>query len=89
MANTALELADRDSEVAAEMRYMFEKLEDYFTEVIERGQECGEISKHHSSRSMAKFIINSINGLRILEKTQPSEEDIEDLVSLILSVLEP
>lgn len=87
-ANIALELADRDSEVSDVVKYMFERLEDYFTETIERGQNCGEISPQHSSRLLAKFIINSINGLRILEKTQPSPEEIEDLVRITLSVLE-
>lgn len=88
MANTALELADHDPDIAAEVRYMSERLEDYFTEVIKQGQECGEIPKHHSSRILAKFIINFINGLRILEKTQPSAEEVEGLVNVTLSVLE-
>jgi TetR/AcrR family transcriptional repressor of nem operon len=87
-ANTAIELADHDSDVAAEIKYMFERLEHYFTEVIERGQQCGEISKRYSSQLLAKFIMNAINGLRILDKTQPSEEEIEGLLNVTLSILD-
>ncbi|MUG92369.1 TetR family transcriptional regulator [Scytonema sp. UIC 10036] len=87
IAKSALELADCDSDVAAEVKYMSNRLEEYFIEVIEQGQQCGEVSKLHSSSSLAKFIVNSINGLRILEKTQPSNEEIEHLISVVLSVL--
>jgi TetR/AcrR family transcriptional repressor of nem operon len=89
MAKMAFELADHDPEVAAEVRSMSQRIEDLFTEVIQRGQDRGEISNQQSSRTLARFLISFINGLRVLEKTQPSITEVENLVSVALSVLEP
>lgn len=88
MANTALELSDHDLEIAREVNIMFEQLEDCFARVIEKGQKQGEISQRFESRSLAKFLINSVNGFRILDKTHPSKAAITDLVAVTLSVLD-
>jgi TetR/AcrR family transcriptional regulator, transcriptional repressor for nem operon len=88
MANTALELSDHDPEIAQEISLMFEQLEDCFTRVIERGQAQREISQRFESRALAKFLINSVNGFRILDKTHPSKAAIADLVAVTLSVLD-
>ncbi len=88
MANTALELADHDPEIAQEVNRMFEQLEDCLADVIEKGQRQGEIPNRFKSRVLAKFLLNSLNGFRILDKTQPSEAVIAKLVEVTLSVLE-
>jgi TetR/AcrR family transcriptional repressor of nem operon len=89
MAKMAFELADHDPDVAAEVRSMSQRIEDLFAEIIRRGQACGEISNRQTSRTLAKFLISFINGLRVLEKTQPSASEVENLVTVALSVLEP
>lgn len=85
VANSAMELAPQDTEVTARVRMMFRRMEDLFAGSLSRAQEEGEISKQRDVRSLARFIVTSIEGLRVYGKVQPSDRNLGDIVDLVVA----
>ncbi|CAJ1000759.1 MULTISPECIES: TetR/AcrR family transcriptional regulator [Bacillales] len=67
-ANAALELASHDSEIAAIVAQNFKELESALYEAFSRAQENGEIASDKNARALSRFILNTIQGLRVLSK---------------------
>jgi TetR/AcrR family transcriptional regulator, transcriptional repressor for nem operon len=81
--NAAVELAGRDSEVTAQVRRIFTRVEDALYSAIERAQRDGEIDPDRDARALAQFILNTMYGLRVLGKTA----DRGTLTGIVDSVL--
>jgi AcrR family transcriptional regulator len=87
MANTALEMGARDPEVLSEVRRMFRGFEKLFASAVRRAQEHGEIGTSLDSVAVAQSLTNTINGIRILEKTGASQQQIQTVVEMALDIL--
>jgi len=87
MVNSAVELAPVDNEVAAIANAIMQDTENAITKAIKKGQEQGLFSKTHSARSMARFIFNSLNGLRVTMKFDGSKKMFDDIVNVCLAAL--
>jgi TetR/AcrR family transcriptional regulator, transcriptional repressor for nem operon len=84
MANTAAELAPQDEEVTAKVRAMFRRMEDLFAGALLRGQEAGEIGPQRDVRALARFLVTTIEGLRIYGKVQTPGRSLSDIVDTIV-----
>lgn len=82
--STTLEFGVFDPEITAEVNKMFEGFEQLLVEVIQRGQEMGEITSRFPSRIIAKTVLNTLMGLRVLEKRGTSLPDIEAVLNMSL-----
>jgi TetR/AcrR family transcriptional regulator, transcriptional repressor for nem operon len=80
MANTAAELSPQDQEVTAKIRSMFLRMEDLFAGALLRGQNSGEVRSHRDVRALARFLVTTIEGLRIYGKTQEPNQSLADIV---------
>jgi AcrR family transcriptional regulator len=87
MANTALELGPSDSEVAAELKSMFRAIEGILTAAVKKGQERGEITTRFESAAIGQSLANTINGLRILQNTGASTQQLKTVVEMALAVI--
>jgi TetR/AcrR family transcriptional regulator, transcriptional repressor for nem operon len=67
--NAAMELAGRDEMVTRMVRRMFDRLERALQATIEEGQRSGEIDPRRDPAALASFLLNTINGMRVLTKT--------------------
>jgi TetR/AcrR family transcriptional repressor of nem operon len=67
-ANAALELASHDTEVAAIVSQNLNYLESALYEALSRAQEIGEIASDKNARALSRFIMNTIQGMRVLSK---------------------
>ncbi|VVO28364.1 TetR/AcrR family transcriptional regulator [Pseudomonas fluorescens] len=67
-ANATLELAGQDESVAELVSRNFLRLEKALERALIRGQAEGEIATHKKPRALARFIVNTIQGLRVLSK---------------------
>ncbi|BCA57501.1 TetR/AcrR family transcriptional regulator [Sphingomonas sp. HMP6] len=67
--NSAIEMAGRDPRVADLVRQNFSILTRGIEETIRRGQDAGEIRSKLDAESLALFVFNSVQGLRVLAKT--------------------
>jgi TetR/AcrR family transcriptional repressor of nem operon len=86
-ANTALELGLTDPEAAREVKKMFRGLEEILGEAIKRGQEIGKITTRFESGVIAQSLLNTLNGIRVLEKTGASVKEMNVIVDMALAAI--
>lgn len=87
MANTALELGLSDSDVAAEVKRMFRAMEEVLTAAVKKGQERGEITTRFGSVAIGQSLANTINGLRILQNTGATSQQVKTVVKVALAAI--
>lgn len=88
MANTALELGLNDPGVAAEIRGMFRRVEKMLAAAVRKAQAQGEISKNLDCVAIAQGLANTISGIRILEKTGASKQQLRTVVETALAAIQ-
>ena len=86
--NSAVELTLHDQEVAEKIEQNFSKTEKIILELLLRGQESGEIPKHHDIEKLSQFIHNSFVGLRVLVKTTNDKNKLKNVIDTTLSILD-
>ena len=69
-----------DAEVGALIQRMFRRMQDLFAAAVIRAQAAGEISRELDERAIARMLLCTIQGLRVLGKTGPSEQDMAEVV---------
>lgn len=87
MVNSAVELAPVDDEVKAIANAIMQDVENTITNAIKKGQEQGLFTTTHSARSLARFIFNSLNGLRVTIKFDANKKMLDDIVNVCLAAL--
>lgn len=85
MANTALEMGLSDPKVAEEVRKMFRSFERILAAAARRAQEQGEIGTNVDTAVIGLSLANTINGIRILEKTGASKQQVKRVVETALA----
>ena len=87
LINSAVEVAAHDKDTNAIICQNEQQLETAFYEVIKRGQSNGEISKDQNPNALARFLINTIVGIRVTGKSTTDRSAFEDIINLTMSVL--
>ncbi len=88
LTNTATELCARDAECAEAVRRNFARLEGAFEAAIRRGRAAGELPSTLDAKALARFLTNTLHGLRVAAKTQPDRAALEDVVRVTMNVLD-
>ncbi|MEG6589405.1 TetR/AcrR family transcriptional regulator [Paenibacillus barengoltzii] len=89
-ASAALELASHDAEVAAIVTQNLKSFESTIYETLLYAQESGEIAADKDVRALSRFILNAIQGMRVLSKGylgQDRRQILLDVVEVTLQVL--
>ncbi|NSC25631.1 TetR/AcrR family transcriptional regulator [Streptomyces albus subsp. chlorinus] len=84
--NASVEKAD-DDDVREEIRRHFTTVEQALTETIARGQLSGEISPERSAGTLARRILSTYYGLRVLARIQKDRNALLDVVDSTVSAL--
>lgn len=87
LANTAVELAPHDPEVAERISHYIRRTEDAFERAIQRACFAGDISEEQNTRALARFLVNSLHGLRVTARAGADRETLEDTVEVVLGAL--
>lgn len=91
VANTALELGGRDEAVTALLGEHVAVLESALMAVMQRGQQQGDIDPRHAPLALARFVVATIQGLRVMGRYR-SEPDqarrLGDIVQVALTALQ-
>lgn len=90
VANTALELGGRDEAVTALLGEHFTVLETALTSLMQRGQKQGVIDSHKSPRALARFIVATIQGLRVVARGNADAQQarrLHDVVEVAVGAL--
>lgn len=83
VANATLELAGQDEAVAELVAHNFQRLQKALEELIQRGQESGEVAAKKSPRALARFFVNTMQGLRVLGKGSPPQQRQQCLTEVV------
>lgn len=87
LANSAVELAPHDPEVAARISAYIGRTEDAFQAALERARDEGEIPLAGDPRALARFLVNTLHGLRVLARAGADRGTLEDTVRVALGAL--
>lgn len=88
IVNTEVEVAPHDKEVSQMICQNDQQVEDAFFRAIEKGQESGEINNKQDARALARFIFNTVKGMRVSAKSTTDKAFFEDIINLAMSVLD-
>ncbi len=80
LANTTLEVAPHDEEVAAIVAEGLRKTETFFRDRIKAGQVAGEIPASVNPTQTARVLLSLLNGLRILTRGRPKRPVLDAVV---------
>ncbi|GCE29992.1 putative HTH-type transcriptional regulator YezE [Dictyobacter alpinus] len=87
MVNAGIELAPHDSEVAAKVQAGLDETEEAFYHVLIKAQATGELSWKSDSHRLARFLLNTLLGIRVLSRAHPDRQMLQDIVETALATL--
>ena len=88
MVNTILEIPLDDSEIKGRITKVFHDVELVFKKTLEDAEREGSISKNKDIDGLAKLIITTIHGIRVLNKTHPNKAELKAIMNNLMSAIE-
>lgn len=89
MVNSAIELAPHNPDIAKIVSANQRLFEDRLQAVIARGQADNDISHRHPAADLARFVFNTINGLKVVGRSNPDEAALRSVVAVAMATLTP
>lgn len=87
MVNTILENTSNDAEIKRRITKVFQEVECEFKNVLDDAKSEGTIAKDKDTDGLAKLIITTIHGIRVLNKTHPKKATLDVIIrSLMLAI---
>lgn len=87
LANAALEVAPHDREIADVVAERMGELEAFFRRCIVAGQQDGSISPDADAAGVARLLLTTVMGLRVLARGYPKQAVLEGAARQALSLL--
>jgi TetR/AcrR family transcriptional regulator, transcriptional repressor for nem operon len=87
VVNAAVELMLRDAQAARRVEASWDTLETTLTSALTRARAQGEISKEKDPRSLARFLLVLLQGMRVFGRAHPDPGRVRDAAAQALSVL--
>jgi TetR/AcrR family transcriptional repressor of nem operon len=88
VAATSMEVGKSDCEISARVRAHLDQTRSRFEAAIERCVASGDLKRVKSPRAVASHLTNTLNGLGVLRGGGATEEELDEVVDVALSVLE-
>jgi TetR/AcrR family transcriptional repressor of nem operon len=88
VTNSVVELASHDSEAAGRAAACLEQMEAAFYEALLRAQDQGELGEEHDPRALARFLISSYQGMRVMSKIHKGQSSLGDIVTVVVGALD-
>lgn len=89
MANTTLELAPHDAEIAAKVRAHMQNMEDAFRQALSNAQARGEIAASGDLGALAKYLVGLTHGLMVMAKSGADREALTAILGTAVVPLMP
>jgi len=87
MVNAEVETAAHDEKVREIVRKNEKHIEETFRQAIQAGQKSGEITGKKDARALARFLLNTVKGIRVSAKSTTDKTIFNDIINTALSVL--
>ena len=88
LTNAATERAHHDADAAERVRANFRRLENALAETLRRGVDAGIFDGSLDVRAQARTLLTTIQGLRVLARTEPERTALQDVVDQSLRALD-
>ena len=88
LVKAVMERGGQDPDVNAVVHRLMTGLESVLIEVIARGQERGEIGSKRAPQDLARFLLMSMHGLRVLRLVHPDPTATDAAFEVALSCLD-
>ncbi|MER5256041.1 MULTISPECIES: TetR/AcrR family transcriptional regulator [unclassified Streptomyces] len=85
--NTAAELAGTDEVAADLVRRMFDRTEEAFSVLVEKGQRAGEISPARDARAVGSLLLTTVVGLRLMARVVEGPERLSRVIEATVDSL--
>jgi TetR/AcrR family transcriptional repressor of nem operon len=89
LVNAALEVAPHDAVIAKVVAERLGELEGFFHRCLAAGQRDGTISAARPAQDVARLLLTTIMGLRVLARAHPDPALLKGAASQALSLLDP
>jgi TetR/AcrR family transcriptional repressor of nem operon len=89
MANTTLELAPHDAEVAAKVRAHLQTMEDAFRHALTNAKARGEIAATSDVDALAKYLVGMTHGLMVMAKSGADRDTLTGIMATAVAPLQP
>ncbi|NHN31915.1 TetR/AcrR family transcriptional regulator [Paenibacillus agricola] len=88
IVNSATELALRDPETASRVKRTFSNSEQLLLELVQYGQQSGEIEARHDARRLALTLANAWVGLRVQARVATDHVQLRAIIDGALAMLD-
>jgi TetR/AcrR family transcriptional repressor of nem operon len=89
LVNTALEVAPHDAAIARMVADRLGELEGFFHRCLSAGQRDGTIAATRPAQDVARLLLTTIMGLRVLARAHPEPALLKGAARQALSLLDP
>jgi len=89
LVNSALEVAPHDAEVGAVIAARLGELEGFFHRSVLAGQADGSIAAARRARDLARLLLTTVMGLRVLARSKPEPALLRGAARQALALLDP
>lgn len=84
---TALEMVPRDPEVAEHVGYALGRIHGFLLKALTLGKQEGSFAADLDEEGAALFLLCVIQGMRVVGKTAPSEQELNGVVEMALRAI--
>jgi TetR/AcrR family transcriptional repressor of nem operon len=88
MTNSAAELGARDADVRRVLALSYRRIERAFERALRRAQARRDLARDRDPRGLARFLLATIQGLRVMGKARPEPRLLQDIVESALRCLD-
>ena len=88
LVNAGVEVGPHDKVVNNLVCRNDQQMEEIFYQVIEQGKKTGEIKNPRDTRTLARFIFNTVKGLQVTAKSTSDKSVFNEIVLLAVSILD-
>jgi TetR/AcrR family transcriptional repressor of nem operon len=88
LVNSSLEVAPHDPEFRRVVAGVLVKVEGFFRRCVEAGQRKGTIATTHSADDMARLLLSTLLGIRVLARVRPERQLLEGVVRPVFALLD-
>jgi len=88
MVNSAIECAAHDAAIAERVQAAVQGMETALYDLLVRAQQRGELAAARDPRQIARVLVATVLGIKVLAKTNPAPDVAQDMVAGVLALLD-
>ena len=88
LVNSALEMAPHDREFQKVVADILVEVEMFFRRLVQAGQRNGSVSQSQPADDLARLLLGTLLGIRVLARARPERELLEGLTRPVFALLD-